>query len=253
MPDSLSNITTNTQNLPASAPQIDWYFIFTLLGIMLITGLIGGYANFLNTPKEERSLMRSLMMGIVATIAIPLFLKVVDSNILNQTQTDVMNYFVYAGCCVLAAFYSAKFLEGLSSRIIQDLQEKVDRTSEAVQENAAKVEENAAKLDETTEKTDMIIDTQIPDAIIPDDVPELEPEELRSRSLLDKDIPVATRSVEEKMEAAFGKNKLQTLESLSKATGMGTEAVKIMLISLEQTGKIKKIDHRGREVYFMQR
>ena len=94
MPDSLSNLPSNTQNLPATAPQIDWYFILTLLGIMLLTGLIGGYANFLNSPKEERVLRRRLMMGIIATIAIPLFLKLVDSNILNQTQTDEMNEFV---------------------------------------------------------------------------------------------------------------------------------------------------------------
>lgn len=244
MPDSLTNITTNTQNLPASVPQIDWYYIITLLGIMLITGLIGGYANFLNSPKEERNLMRSLVMGLVATIAIPLFLKVVDSNILNQSPADVVNYFVYAGCCVLAAFYSARFLEGLSSRVLQNLQQQVDRNSEAVQETAIKVEENTSKLDETAEKTEILLDTQIPDL-----VPELESEILRPRSLIEEETPIDTLSPQEKLEAAFLKNKLQTLETLSQATGQNPEAIRQMLAGMEQNGRMKKIDHWGQDVF----
>lgn len=246
--DSLARVQPPIENSPV-ASSMDWNYVFTLLGIMLLTGLLGGTANYLNSPKEERSLMRSLLMGLVATIAIPLFLKVVDSNILNDTKGDILNYFIYAGCCVLAAFYSARFLEGLSSRVLQNLQEKVDRTSETVQEQGNKI-------NETADKTDMIIDTQIPDpeqiTPVPEDVPELAPEDLRSRNVTGAP-DVDSRSPQEKVIATFSKYPMQKIESLCKALGVSPETMKPILIAMEQEGKLKKVLLRGEEVYALQR
>lgn len=244
MPDSLTNLTHPIHN-SATTNGIDWNYIITLLIIMLLTGLIGGYANYLNTPKEDRNLLRSIMMGIVATIAIPLFLKVVDSNILNQTKGDVLNYFIYAGCCVLAAFYSARFLEGLSSRILQNIQEKVDRTSQVVDAHSNQIEE-------TTKKADMALDNQLPDLEMmePETPSEISADEANSRSLTGETSIV---SPQEKVEAAFLKYRtvLHTAETLSKATGLNTDIIKLALIGMEQAGKINKVMHRGQEVYHM--
>lgn len=247
--DSLARIQPPVDNSPA-ASSMDWHYILTLLGIMAITGILGGTANYLNAPKEERNFMRSLLMGLVATIAIPLFLKVVDSNILNDTKGDSLNYFIYAGCCVLAAFYSARFLEGLSSRVLQNLQEKVDRTSETVQEQGDKI-------NETADKTDMIIDTQIPDPaqVIPEpeNIPELAPEDLKSRNILENFPAVDNRSPQEKIVATFAKYPMQRMESICKALGVSPETMKPILIGMEKEGKLKKVLHRGEEVYAIQR
>lgn len=249
MNDSLAQIERSIETSAVEA-SVDWNYVFTLLGIMVGTGLLGGAANYLNSPKEERNLMRSLLMGLVATIAIPLFLKVVDSNILNDTKGDTLNYFIYAGCCVLAAFYSARFLEGLSSRVLQNLQEKVDRTSEAVQEQGEKI-------NETADKTDMIMDTQIPDPaqVIPEpeNIPELAPEDLKSRNVLEDFPAVDNRSPQEKIAATFAKYPMQKMESICKALGVSPETIKPILIGMEQEGKLKKVLHRGEEVYAIQR
>lgn len=247
--DSLARVQVPIENSPAES-SLNWNYILTLLGIMLLTGLLGGTANYLNSPKEERNFMRSLLMGLVATIAIPLFLKVVDSNILNDTKGDILNYFIYAGCCVLAAFYSARFLEGLSSRIIQNLQEKVDRTN-------ATVQEQGEKINETADKTDMIMDTQIPDPAQvtpePENVPTLAPEDLKSRNIL-KDMPVTdNRSPQEKITATFARYPMQKMESLCKSLGVSPETMKPILIAMEQEGKLKKVLHHGEEVYSLKR
>lgn len=246
--DSLTRVQPPIENSPV-ASSMDWNYILILLGIMLLTGLLGGTANYLNSPKEERSLLRSLLMGLVATIAIPLFLKVVDSNILNDTKGDILNYFIYAGCCVLAAFYSARFLEGLSSRVLQNLQEKVDRTSETVQEQGDKI-------NETADKTDMIMDTQIPnpDQVTPDpeEIPELAPEDLKSRDI-NSTPEVDSRSPQEKVIATFAKYPMQKMESICKVLGVSPETIKPILIAMEQEGKLKKVLHRGEEVYALQR
>ena len=247
--DSLARVQPPVENAPV-APSMDWNYLFILLGIMLLTGLLGGAANYLNSPKEERSLMRSLLMGLVATIAIPLFLKVVDSNILNDTKGDILNYFIYAGCCVLAAFYSARFLEGLSSRVLQNLQEKVDRTSETVQEQGDRI-------NETADKTDLIMDTQIPNpeqvSPAPENIPELTPEDLKSRNILEEMPAVDNRSPQEKVAATFAKYPMQKMESICKALGVSPETMKPILIGMEQEGKLKKVLHRGEEVYALQR
>lgn len=246
--DSLARVQPPVENSTV-ASSMDWNYILILLGIMLLTGLLGGTANYLNSPKEGRSLIRSLLMGLVATIAIPLFLKVVDSNILNDTKGDILNYFIYAGCCVLAAFYSARFLEGLSSRVLQNLQEKVDRTSETVQEQGNKI-------NETADKTDMIMDTQIPDpeqvTPVPEDIPELAPEDLKSRNITSNP-SIDNRSPQEKVTATFAKYPMQKIESICKASGMSPEAMKPILIGMEQEGKLKKVLLRGEEVYALQR
>lgn len=247
--DSLASIQPTVENPPQTS-SLDWNYISILIGIMFLTGLLGGTANYLNSPKEDRNFMRSLLMGLVATIAIPLFLKVVDSNILKETKGDILNYFIYAGCCVLAAFYSARFLEGLSSRIIQNLQEKVDQTS-------ATVQEHGEKINETADKTDMIMDTQIPDPaqVIPEpeNVPTLEPEDLNSRNILEDIPPVDNRSPQEKVAATFTKYPLQKIESICKASGMSPETMKPILIAMEQEGKLTKVLHRGEEVYALKR
>ncbi|MDX2071567.1 MAG: YEATS-associated helix-containing protein [Haliscomenobacter sp.] len=246
--DSLERVQPAIES-QSEAASLDWNYVFTLLGIMLVTGILGGTANFLNSPKEERNFWRSMFMGLVATIAIPLFLKVVDSNILNDTKGDILNYFIYAGCCVVAAFYSARFLEGLSSRIIQNLQEKVDRTSAAVQEQEVKI-------NETADKTDMMLDTQIPDPAQvtpePENVPELATEDLKSRSIFENMPVTANRSPQEKIAATFAKYPLQKIESICKVLGMSPEVVKPILSTMEQEGKLKKVLHRGEEVYALQ-
>lgn len=243
--DSLARVQPLIGDSPV-ASSIDWNYILILLGIMALTGLLGGTANYLNSPKEGRSLMRSLLMGLVATIAIPLFLKVVDSNILNDTKGDILNYFIYAGCCVLAAFYSAKFLEGLSSRVLQNLQEKVDRTS-------ATVQEQGDRINETADKTDLIMDTQIPTpeqvTPVPEDIPELTPEDLKSRNILEDFHTIDKRSPQEKVIATFAKYPMQKMDSICTVLGVSPETMKPILTGMVQEGKLKKVLHRSEEVY----
>ncbi|MBK8045241.1 MAG: hypothetical protein IPK21_22890 [Haliscomenobacter sp.] len=98
--------------IEAAKDGIDWNYVAILAGIMLFTGILGGLANSLNTKKEERDYLRSVLLGLVATLTIPLFLKIVDSNLIaNSGELDNYSFFVFAGFCVLAAFYAINFLK----------------------------------------------------------------------------------------------------------------------------------------------
>jgi len=64
---------------------------------------------------------------------------------------------------------------------------------------------------------------------------------------------VDNRSPQEKVAATFAKYPMQKMESICKALGVSPETMKPILIGMEQEGKLKKVLHRGEEVYAIQR
>jgi hypothetical protein len=208
--------------------KFDWQYIAILVGIMLFTGLLGGLANYLNDDNEGRDVWKSLVLGVVATISIPLFLKIVDSSLIAGGKIDDYSLLVFAGFCILAAYYSAKFLEGLSNRILQDLQKKVEETDQ--------------KASQAAEKTDFLVETQMSN-------PAEEGEAERAKSVDYENLAgAAEMGPREKVEAAFG-NHLHTLDSLVEKTGMSTDEVQKQLETLLKAGKVRRIEHRGAEVF----
>lgn len=218
-------------------------YIALMAGVMLLTGVLGGIANYLNSKPEERHFWKSMVMGTIATITIPLFLKIVDSNLISGTNIDPYSILVFAGFCVLAAFYSAKFLEGLSGRILQSLQQKVEENAQKLSETAAKVDQTDQKVTETAEKADMMMDIQLPAA---PEVAESEAEARRGFLLSEtSDIPKGPKT---QILAAMGSS-LETLETLHGKTGLSPEDLQKALDELVKEGKVRKVVHRGIHVF----
>jgi hypothetical protein len=221
----------------ATNAGIDWEYISILAGIMLFTGVLGGLASSLNTKKEERDYLRSILLGIVATLTIPLFLKIVDSNLIaDDGELNNYSFFVFTGFCVLAAFYAMNFLEGLSSRILQDLKKKVEKTDQ-------KLTETDERLQETAEKTDLVLDAQI--APVPQD------EGAKGGQARGTDYAALAGekpSPRAALEAAFGKN-LETIETLAQKTNLPAEEIQKILGDMIKEGGVRKSTHRGKEVF----
>jgi hypothetical protein len=240
--DSLVQIVQSSGRT-AGAADPGASYIALMAGVMLLTGALGGYANYLNAKPEERHFWKSMVMGAIATITIPLFLKIVDSNLISDGVIDPYSILVFAGFCVLAAFYSAKFLEGLSGRILQNLQQKVEENAQKLNETAAKVEQTDQKVIETAEKADMMMDIQLPAA------PEMAESEPSARGGLflpeASEIPKGPKT---QIIAAMGNN-LQTLETLHGKTGLSQEDLQKALDEMITEGKIRKVVHRGVTIF----
>lgn len=109
--------------------QIDW-----MLGIILITGLLGGYLNFLRTqhavdpttgkPQTTHKNYRLLCLvgGVVAAALIPLFLKTIQSGLLDKDVNQI-SYMVFAGFCLIAAIFSNTFIDTLSKQVFRQLEQ----------------------------------------------------------------------------------------------------------------------------------
>ncbi len=240
--DSLAQIIRSSDAY-AGKMNLGTNYIVLMAGVMLLTGILGGIANYLNSKPEERHFWKSMVMGAIATITIPLFLKIVDSNLISGTAIDPYSILVFAGFCVLAAFYSAKFLEGLSGRILQNLQQKVEENAQKLSETAAKVEQTDQKVTETAEKTDMMMDVQVP--AIPE-VAEAEAE--TSRGFLLPEPAEISQNPKSRASAAMGSN-LETFDSLRSKTGLSQEELQKALDELVREGKVRRVVHRGKDVF----
>jgi len=130
--------------------------------IILLSGIIGGYANFHSTEEniEYRSfsLRKSILTGLVASATVPLFLNMVSSDLLKDVsnQGAGYKYFVFAGFCLTASYFSDRFLQAISKKVIQELENKTERIREEVASNMEKVETlvetNSDDLDEVVER-----------------------------------------------------------------------------------------------------
>jgi hypothetical protein len=121
-----------------------------LILIILGAGVLGGFGNRYILTDESPNLRKSLILGIIASAAIPLFLHVVDSNLMLEAKIDYTNYFVFAGFCLIAAVFSTRFLDSLSSSIINRLQQVETRQTQQEELVMPIVENNQAPADPST-------------------------------------------------------------------------------------------------------
>lgn len=119
-----------------SAPTIN------LIIIMLICGIVGGVGNTLRgTTCSGVVISKNICLGIIASIAVPLFLSLVSSDIISNlyiekkgadgnTINHSVNYLIFSGFCMIASYTSLDFLNNISGRVIQKFEKRVDRIEE---------------------------------------------------------------------------------------------------------------------------
>lgn len=73
-------------------------YLIDILNIMLITGILGGIVNYYSdtnkvteTQVKKRPVMECLLLGIAATLIVPLFLKIADSKLIENIQIPAEN------------------------------------------------------------------------------------------------------------------------------------------------------------------
>jgi len=102
--------------------------------IIISCGLLGGIANFFrfeqNVEFSSFNLKRSLLIGTVSAFTVPLFLQMVSSDLIAEAGSTPSKYFVLIGFCLIAAFFSNRFLQSVGERVIRDLEEVKKKTND---------------------------------------------------------------------------------------------------------------------------
>jgi hypothetical protein len=127
--------------------------LIILIAIMLVLGGFGGFLNYLNDfdtleneQKSGRSRSKYILLGIGAALLIPLFLKMIESNIIRSR--DNLDYLIFAGFCLIAAIFSRRFISSLGDRIM----EVAKKAQKAATESKIKAEEAQKELLATQER-----------------------------------------------------------------------------------------------------
>lgn len=130
--------------LQISPIEVGYYIhLGILILIMIVTGILGGYAGYLieknrlfqteasdadsEVKKEKRYF---LITGVCAALLIPLFLSTISSHLMTDAQRDPLQYFVFGGFCLLVAIFSKQFISSLSDKIIRKVQDEVKSQTE---------------------------------------------------------------------------------------------------------------------------
>lgn len=131
--------------------------VAAVIGIILASGLIGGVAAYLTdvaapADGEKRASsppwFRFVLLGIIAAACVPLFLSLVKSRLLGDIFASDANPFepilVFTGLCLIAAFSARAFIDSISRRVLQQV--------EQIKEKQVEVEKKTKETGEIAEK-----------------------------------------------------------------------------------------------------
>lgn len=151
------------------------YQIIVVLVIIVVAGLIGGWAGYLTDPisssaepdaAKKHVCKRYLVLGLIAAGVVPLFLSVLQSNLVTTIFTpkkdsaaaDVIpfvEFLVFAGFCLIAAVSARAFLDSMTRRLMKDIdrmKEEVAEVKNQTADNAQEAREASAKAEDAQQK-----------------------------------------------------------------------------------------------------
>jgi hypothetical protein len=131
------------------------YNVILLLAAMIASGVLGGTANYLLLHKDDPEYAkrsRSFVLGLVASLLAPLFLKSISSDIVDKITTIrygsgiPFDFFVFTSFCLLVAVFSRTFAETVAKRLATEV-EKAKCESQEAQTRAVLAEERASQVE----------------------------------------------------------------------------------------------------------
>ena len=104
--------------------SMDSYMLIVLL-IMVAAGILGGIANYYLSDRQNDSGKsewgKFLILGIIAALTVPLFLNMISSNLLEAARTRPVDFFVFAGFCLIYVVVSRRFFENVANKLMNQM------------------------------------------------------------------------------------------------------------------------------------
>lgn len=105
----------------ALSNSLDSYMLIILL-IMIVAGILGGIANFFLSDRSGDSMRREwskyIILGVISALTVPLFLNMLSSNLLEAARTRPVDFFVFAGFCLIYVVASRRVVENVANRLL---------------------------------------------------------------------------------------------------------------------------------------
>jgi hypothetical protein len=107
-------------SLPNGA--LDFHMLI-ILGIMILAGLLGGAANYFLADRQgegqrHHGWPKYVVLGVVAALTVPLFLNMISSTLLEGARTKPVDFFSFAGFCLIYVIATRRSLENVLQRLL---------------------------------------------------------------------------------------------------------------------------------------
>ena len=219
--------------------------------IIVGAGLLGGLTNFFLLYKLDYktkecwiNFFKSIFLSLCASLTVPLFLQIISNNLIDIPENGKYpdkNYFVLTGFCVLAAFYSKRFLEDVYSKLnklekkVEETKQETTNTLESVTQRTETVIKKVEDLEESTEEIESDnIPTEIKDSIV----------KYKSGVLAEIELEKIVQSL------VSNKYSFRTISGINKDTEIDKERVKKILDHLVDHGFAeKKVGSNGKDFW----
>lgn len=103
---------------------LDGYMLM-ILGIMILAGVLGGIANYFLSDRQgelsSRDGFKYATLGVIAALTVPLFLNMLSSNLLEAARTRPVDFFVFAGFCLIYVVASRRLFENAANKLLSQL------------------------------------------------------------------------------------------------------------------------------------
>lgn len=93
-----------------------------VFGVMVVMGILGGAANYFLAERQgdpaRRDWIKYPVFGVVAALTVPMFLNMISSTLLEGARTKPIDYYVFAGFCLLYVVASRRLFENMVQRLM---------------------------------------------------------------------------------------------------------------------------------------
>lgn len=219
---------------------MDQHYLIIIV-IILVVGSFAGFTNYLNfyfknLVKSKYEIFKYIISGIGAAILVPLLLNMLSSDLAQESENyNILNYFVFAGFCYIAGYFSDRFISSVGDKILTDLE---------------KTKEKVRNLENTTKANEQTIDFIVAAETEADGLESTRKDfqKLNIKKAFGDD---AIQNQQNKIIDSFsGKFKFRTLKGISKYINDDEVVTKTKLEDLEHRGIIKKLDRAdGEDLY----
>jgi hypothetical protein len=96
-----------------------------ILTIMVAAGVLGGAANYFLADRQgepaRRDWLKYPVLGVVAALTVPLFLNMISSTLLEGARTKPVDFFAFAGFCLIYVVASRRLLDNVAQHLLGQL------------------------------------------------------------------------------------------------------------------------------------
>lgn len=216
--------------------------ICILTWLIISIGSLAGLTNYLRyyfqgQVANKLEFIKYILSGIGAAVLVPLLLNMLSSNLIQETADyDPINYFVFAGFCFVAGYFSDRFISTIGDRVLKDL----ENTNKKVEQMTSTVKQNEEKLN--------ILVSSESDPEELEEKTEIDLSQFKEKSsFTDDDVKTQINKI---VKALDGKYKFRTAKGVAKELGYNLMIIEHVLNGLQEQGILKAmVDKDGKVLW----